>query len=52
MLFFRYDRSKVFVVTQETPETTEDYMWIAFLDCYILLAEDFLKEDVEWIGGF
>ena len=52
LLFFKYDRSKVFVATEQTPETTDDYIWVAFLDCYVMLAEDFLREEVEWIGGF
>jgi hypothetical protein len=52
MLFFKYDRSKVFAVTAEMPVETEDYIYVEFLQCFILLAEDFLKEDVEWIGGF
>ena len=53
LLFFKYDRSKVFVVAGEKPENTIDYMYIGFLECYILLAEDWLKhEKVEFIGGF
>ena len=34
------------------PENTDDYIYIAFLDCFVLLAEDWLDEEVEWIGGF
>lgn len=53
LLFFKYDRSKVFVVTAEKPENTNEYMYIRFLECYILLAEDWLQhEEVEFIGGF
>ena len=53
LLFFKYDRSKVFVVTEEKPENTIEYLFIRFLDCYVLLAEDWLKhEKVEFIGGF
>ena len=52
LLFFKYDRSKVFVATEQMPETTDDYIWVAFLSCYVMLAEDFLREEVEWIGGF
>jgi hypothetical protein len=53
MLFFKYDRSKVFVCTEQKPENTHQYLYIAFLDCYVLLAEDWLAaEKVEWIGGF
>ncbi len=53
LLFFKYDRSKVFVVTEEKPENTIEYLFIRFLDCYVLLAEDWLKhEKVEFISGF
>ena len=53
LLFFKYDRSKVFVVTEQKPENTIEYLFIRFLDCYVLLAEDWLKhEKVEFIGGF
>jgi hypothetical protein len=53
MLFFKYDRSKVFVVVEQQPINTKEYLYVAFLSCYILLAEDWLeKEKVEWIGGF
>ena len=52
LLFFKYDRSKVFVVTEEKPENTIEYLFIRFLDCYVLLAEDWLKhEKVEFISG-
>ena len=53
MLFFKYDRSAVFVVTENLPENTDEYLYIRFLECYVLLAEDWLKsEKTEWIGGF
>ena len=53
LLFFKYDRSKVFVVTGQKPENTIEYLFIRFLDCYVLLAEDWLKhEKVEFISGF
>ena len=53
LLFFKYDRSKVFVVTNKKPENTIEYLFIRFLDCYVLLAEDWLKhEKLEFIGGF
>ena len=52
LLFLKYDRSKIFVVTAEKPINTVDYMYISFLDCYILLAEDWLStEEVEFISG-
>ena len=53
MLFFKYDRSKVFVCTELKPDNTDHFIYIAFLDCYVLLAEEWLvSEKVEWIGGF
>ena len=53
MLFFKYDRSKVFVCTEQKPLSTQQYLYIAFLDCYVLLADEWLEsETVEWIGGF
>jgi len=52
LLFFKYDRSKVFVVTAEKPTQSDEYLYIGFLDCYILLAEDWLEtEQVEFISG-
>lgn len=51
MLFFKYNRSKVFVVTAVEPEKT-DYMYINFLNCYVCVAEDWLaNEKVEFLGG-
>tara|TARA_B110000503_G_scaffold140876_1_gene232927 strand:+ start:6614 stop:7081 length:468 start_codon:yes stop_codon:yes gene_type:complete len=53
LLFFKYDRSKVFVCTAKKPEVCTEWMYISFLDCYALLAEEWLKNEVvEFIGGF
>jgi hypothetical protein len=53
LLFFKYDRSKVFVVTELKPLNTIQYLHIAFLNCYILLADVWLElEEVEFISGF
>ncbi len=52
LLFFKYNRSKVFVVTREPPEITEQYIFINFLNCFVLLAEDWLNtEKVEFLDG-
>ena len=52
MLFFKYDRSKVFVCTEQEPVNTKQYLYIGFLNCYVMLAQDWLDtEEVEWIGG-
>jgi len=52
LLFFKYNRSPVFVVTVEPPNKTEEYMFIRFLNCFVLLAEEWLtKEKVEFLDG-
>ena len=51
LLFFKYSRSKVFVATSLKPENTR-YMQVSWLDCYVMLAEEWLKqEQVRFIGG-
>ena len=51
MLFFKYNRSPVFIVTQREPAYPE-YMYISILDCYVSLAEDWLRmEKVEFLDG-
>jgi Holliday junction resolvase len=51
LLFFKYDRSKVYVVTAVKPSKVK-YMYISWLDCYVALAESWLeKEKVEFISG-
>ena len=52
LLFFKYNRSPVFVVTAEPPEKTKEYMFICFLQCFVLLAEEWLrKEQLEFLHG-
>ena len=52
LLFFKYNRSPVFVVTEEEPVNTLQYMQIKFLDCYVLLAEDWLEiEEMDFLYG-
>ena len=43
LLFFKYNRSKVFVVTEVQPSSKTDYMYISFLKCYICLADEWLE---------
>ena len=51
LLFFKYSRSKVFVVTTLKPINTR-YTYVSWLDCYIMIAEEWLKQEkVEWLGG-
>ena len=52
LLFFKYNRSPVFVVTNLQPKVTAEWMYIQFLHCYILLADVWLKEEeVEFLNG-
>lgn len=51
LLFFKYDRSKVFVVTERKPDKVEKYLYISWLNCYTMLAEEWLtKESVGFLG--
>jgi len=51
LLFFKYNRSKIFVVTEIIPEKTEKYFFISWLKCYIMLAEEWAdKEKIEFIN--
>ena len=43
LLFFKYNRSKVFVVTEVKPSNKTEYMYISFLKCYICLADEWLE---------
>jgi Holliday junction resolvase len=50
LLFFKYNRSKVFVVTDVCPEVATKYFYISWLDCYVLPAEDWLThETIEFL---
>ena len=52
LLFFKYNRSPVFVCVGEPPESTDHYIFISFFGCVVLLAEEWLnKEKVEFISG-
>lgn len=52
LLFFKYNRSPVFVVTNLQPKVTHEWMYIQFLNCYVLLADVWLKEEkVEFLNG-
>ena len=52
LLFFKYNRSPVFVCASEPPESTDHYIFISFLGCFILLAEEWLtKEKVKFLDG-
>ena len=52
LLFFKYNRSKVFVVTEVKPSNKTDYMYISFLKCYICLADEWLEvEQPQFTAG-
>jgi len=52
LLFFKYNRSPVFVVTAIPPKNTDNCLFIQFLGCYILLGEEWLEsENVEFLNG-
>lgn len=49
LLFFKYTRSKIYVATADKPEVTK-YMYISWLDCYVMLADEWLEnEKVEFV---
>ena len=51
LLFFKYNRSKVFVVTEIIREKTEKYFFISWLKSYIMLAEEWIeKEKIDFIN--
>ena len=52
LLFFKYNRSPVFVGTEISPKETTHYIYISWLGCFVLLAEEWLnKEKVEFLDG-
>ena len=49
LLFFKYNRSKVFVATYLEPEHSE-HMYLSKLNCFVCLAEEWLgTEEIEFI---
>jgi len=51
LLFFKYNRSKVFVVTEIKPQESSKFFFISWLKCYIILADDWLKDEkIEFIN--
>lgn len=47
LLFFKYNRSKVFVATDIEPQKTEQFANIEWAGCYVLLAEEWLEKERE-----
>ena len=46
LLFYKYDRSKWFVVTNIEPTKSKNYIYVGPMDCYSMVAEEWLKN--EW----
>ena len=52
LLVFKHARSKWFLATKKKPKKVTKYWYISWLDCYVLLFEDFLqKEDIQWLSN-
>ena len=53
LLFFKYNRSPVFVVFEDMPQVTTDrWIRIEWLDCFVMLAEEWLeKEEPRFLDG-
>lgn len=50
LLFVKYDRSKVFVITSKKPVKVKNYLYISSLMCYIIIGEEWLeKENIKWL---
>lgn len=53
LLFFKYNRSPIFVCTEQMPKTTDHYICIRFLHAYIMLAQPWLeKEEIKFTDGY
>ena len=51
LLFFKYNRSKIYVGTEVEPQYTS-YIYISDINCYVSIAEPWLQlEKVEFING-
>ena len=49
VLFFKYNRSPVFAVIDEEPKAVEKWVYIQWLNAYVVLAEEWIKnEDIKW----
>ena len=52
LLFYKYNRSKVYVCTEIKPKNFEEFIYLPWLECYVTLAEEWLeREDIEFING-
>jgi Holliday junction resolvase len=52
LLFYKYNRSKVYVCTALPPSNVEEFIHLTWLGCYLMLAESWLeKENVEFLDA-
>jgi hypothetical protein len=52
LLFFKYNRSKVFVCTESEPKNLLNYVYISPLNCYVMVADEWLtSEEIRFIGS-
>ena len=52
VLFFKYNRSKIYVAQEEEPQKVDRWMYVKHLDCYVCLATDWLIfEQPRFING-
>jgi hypothetical protein len=52
LLVFKHNRSKLFLATRMLPKQTQNYMHVCWLNCYVLLAEEWLEKEttnINWI---
>ena len=50
LLFFRYNRSKLFVATSVKPTNVEKYIDIPWLNCYVMLSDEWIeRETIQWL---
>tara|TARA_B100001248_G_C27374678_1_gene453541 strand:+ start:1281 stop:1727 length:447 start_codon:yes stop_codon:yes gene_type:complete len=52
LLFFKYNRSPIFVVSKDKPENFSLWIDINFLSCHVMVADEWLKnEKPEFLNG-
>lgn len=52
LLIFKYNRSKLFVVTQTKPAVVDKYLYISTLNCYIMICDEWLNsEGITWLNS-
>lgn len=50
LLFFKYNRSKLFVTTSIKPTLVNNFLDINQLGCYIMLSDEWIvREKIEWL---